>query len=155
FAEGVRCGRPAHPRRYRRHHRPGMGAVSSTTRTLLPTQTGVLRALANEVALRFELDRFRAERIGDPQRRDEDRITRLLAQVVDLRATDEDPRGDGRDTAPPQALSRGYRADSGEPSRTDPSRAKSARGPEVKPGENLGPAGRPRARRRDESSPPV
>ena len=84
-----------------------MGAVSSTTRTLLPTQTGVLRALANEVALHFELDRFRAERIGDPQRRDEDRITRLLAQVVDLRATDEDPRGDGRDTAPPQALSPG------------------------------------------------
>ena len=116
-----------------------MGAVSSTTCTLLPTQTGVLRALANEVALHFELDRFRAERIGDPQRRDEDRITRLLAQVVDLRATDEDQRGDGRDTAPPQALSRGYRADSGEPSRTDPSRAKSARWPEVKPGENLGP----------------
>ncbi|TML42431.1 MAG: helix-turn-helix domain-containing protein [Actinobacteria bacterium] len=66
-----------------------LAVVDFSPRTLLSTQTGVLKALANEVALHLEVDRFRAERIGDPHRSDEDRMTRLMAQVVDVRATEE------------------------------------------------------------------
>jgi excisionase family DNA binding protein len=59
--------------------------VDFRARTLTSTQGDVLKSLATEVALQFEVQRYRADHTGDAQQGDQDRMARLLANVIELR----------------------------------------------------------------------